>query len=497
MSKKNNTIAEQALSEMEEIKSSLKEGSKNIISSLMGEAVKDCIRESINEDDEDDDKDYEVLDAEQDAENDDDIEDNDADSKEEDAEESEPEEVPADDEKSDEEEDGDEWSEFEDYKVGDNEYDLTGVKDDETVVKVYKLLKDTDNVVVKKEGDKVQMQDKETGAEYLIDLGDDEEPESEEAPEAEGEMEEGCIKEDSFTKKPNEEEGEDGLTDAEREEAEREDPLKSDHMRFLTGESKKSKKTMKESKEVLFEVDLGYTDDYQDKDAIQGLNNAEPSKSGETLDAGVPKDAKKNFAGDAESKGEPFEEKVTEEVEDVDEEPINEEEIDETNISTSKNAVVKKIQHMAGPKQRNQSANGETGKTSTSPTMESYERKMKKALKENKSLKEAIVKIKGALQEAFVVNVNLGQFVKLVTENTTTQEEKVDILNRLNEAKTIEQSKALYESIKHDLNKSVSGTASINEGAIKLTESKGEEKEIYKSKELMDMIDLNRRMNLY
>ena len=39
-------------------------------------------------------------------------------------------------------------------------------------------------------------------------------------------------------------------------------------------EGKKSRKTMKESKErkeVLFEVDLGYTDNYQDEDPISGL----------------------------------------------------------------------------------------------------------------------------------------------------------------------------------------------------------------------------------
>ena len=44
---------------------------------------------------------------------------------------------------------------------------------------------------------------------------------------------------------------------------------------------------MKESKEVLFEVDLGYTDNYQDKDPIAGLSNNEPSKV-VNLGKGVP-----------------------------------------------------------------------------------------------------------------------------------------------------------------------------------------------------------------
>jgi hypothetical protein len=72
------------------------------------------------------------------------------------------------------------WDEFSDYQVGDsNTYDLTGENDYDTVVKVYKLLNDEDQVVVKKEGDKLNIQDNNAGTEYIIDLGGDDEPSGE------------------------------------------------------------------------------------------------------------------------------------------------------------------------------------------------------------------------------------------------------------------------------------------------------------------------------
>ena len=64
----------------------------------------------------------------------------------------------------------DEWSEFDKYKVSDGKYDFSNAEDDE-IVKVYKLLKDDDQVVVNKQDNKVNITDNETGAEYLIDLG--------------------------------------------------------------------------------------------------------------------------------------------------------------------------------------------------------------------------------------------------------------------------------------------------------------------------------------
>ena len=117
-------------------------------------------------------------------------------------------------------------------------------------------------------------------------------------------------------------------------------------------------------------------------------------------------------------------------------------------------------------------------------------KKLKKTVKE---LKEAIIAIKGNLSEAYVTNANLGKITKLFLENTTSQAEKVDIVNRFsNEAKTIEQSKALYESIKRELNKTTTNV-SINE-SVKVENKELNENKVYKSEDLIKTINFMERV---
>ena len=175
----------QALLEMEEITSAIKEESKKSLNALLSEAVRDAIREGCNEEDEEDD--YEVVDDEKndaiDTENETDATDSVEDAeKVEDGEDVQDVNTSGDvDAAQDAPEDGEgeeDWNEFGKYQVGDDTYDLTGENDYESVVKVYKLLKDEDHVIVKKDGDKIQLKDDSVGTEYVIDLGADEDGDS-------------------------------------------------------------------------------------------------------------------------------------------------------------------------------------------------------------------------------------------------------------------------------------------------------------------------------
>ena len=177
------SISAQTLEEMKQLQEAIKAESRNTIDSLLKEAVKQYIREA--EEDEDEtavENDYEVVDNE--------TENADTENTEEtpnDFESSEESEMPSNDEENAEEvsvedeteteEGDDEWSEFSKYQVNDDNdtYDLTGEEDYDEIVKVYKLLKNDDNVVVKHDGDKISLQDNETGAEYVIDLCNDNE----------------------------------------------------------------------------------------------------------------------------------------------------------------------------------------------------------------------------------------------------------------------------------------------------------------------------------
>jgi len=159
---KNKNTVKQAVLEAIQMKNAIKEESKNILKDMLSETVKDAIRESIEDDEEENDS-YEVVDD--DAQADDTVEEPETDSEDEEEPESDKEEEKS---KSDE----DEWDNYSDYQAGDeNTYDLTGVEDYDQIVKVYKLMKDDDQVVVKQDGDKIELTDNETGNEYVISLG--------------------------------------------------------------------------------------------------------------------------------------------------------------------------------------------------------------------------------------------------------------------------------------------------------------------------------------
>ncbi len=495
MSAKNKkSVAAEALMEMDSIKATLKEESKSTIANLLQEAVKDYMRDSIDGDDDD----MEIKDSEKETTDDgvesgesssesesefptgDDFEDVPEDKPQDGEEGSEDAEVPAEGDGEGDEADadaedgeGDEWSEFDEFKVDDNTYDLTGVKDYDKVVKVYKLLKDDENVVVKKDGDKITLKDGENDAEYVIDLGaedGDEEPVADES-----------------------------------------DSLNEGDANNIAGipqtynENKKNRKTMKENKEKVFEVDLGYTDNYQKEDPMDSnLSMKEPGK-GRDWDKGLPKGTEKPWVGDkVKSAGDPYGEgeavnEGEEPLEDITE-PTDQKEcnMEEAAMSTSRQADTKETKS-------NKSSNAQLPQVSKNVSVagtytdvklaESILAKSEAILKENKELKSTLSKVKSALQEALMVNVNLGKVTKLFLENSTTHKEKVDIINRFNEAKTIDQSNALYESIQRELKSAKQNvmleSKSLNAGGSEQIN----ENKIYESNDLLNIKDFMKRMD--
>lgn len=518
MSTKNKkNIASQALLEMESLKDSIKEESKNTLKSMLADVVKDVLRESVEEDE--DEKDYEVVDDEKNAE---DSDDKDTKDSEESGEVSEDgamgnEEEPVDsmgqeaaeapemgqegdmnqpvDAQEAPEESGegeDEWNNYSQYQVGDDTYDLTGEEDYDQIVKVYKLMKDEDQVVVKKDGGTLQLQDNGTGAEYVIDLGTDDDMESSDEGYESEEMTESRMNEGSNDPAcvPDEDD-EDYSFEYDSDEYDSDEEDSDDYGKNFEG--KKSRKTMKESKErkeVLFEVDLGYTDNYQDKDPISGLSNNEPSKSGKSWEKGVPTGTAKPWAGKSKDKGKPFEKTVNEEnADDCGAACGNEPVVDEsttTSIRGQKDMGTKK--HIPAPRKEN----GPKAKHHVS-TEGNYEEVVEAYKKENKNLKECILKLRNGLQEARVTNVNLAKVAKLFVENTVSKEEKINILNRFDkEAKTIEQSNALYESINKELNKATVKKNLTLENTMKSESSNSINEN--KSKDLLNTLDLIRRI---
>jgi hypothetical protein len=453
--------------------------------------------------------------------------------------------------------DGDDWAEFDKYKVSDDEYDFSNAEDEE-IVKVYKLMKNDDQILVHKDDDKVKIQDNETGAEYIVDLGGDDsasfdsddefdggedfdDDEDIDGGESDFELEAGDDSDDDdfdddadldsdmaefgdddedFDDEDfDDEEGEDTFeleTDDDGEDIEDEDDF-SDEDSDDNNEDEKD--NMKESTERMFELvleyksDLGYTDNYQNKDVMTTPDMSEPGKNVNDWDAGVPKGKSKPWSGkkggkkenqpfDGE-KGKTVEEGAVNELKTNAEHSANVGSTSRTDGPNNPRGRKGRSFHTAqngqetgtGDNAYKKSGNGGANNVDIDIKVENTLRKINKTLKENKELKNTLGTVMTSLKEAAVTNHNLAQIIKLISENSTTREEKEEIIRKFaNEAKTIDASKALYESLSNDLKKAKK--MNITEGALFSAESskKINETPIYKSQDIMESLDLMHRM---
>lgn len=368
--------------------------------------------------------------------------------------------------------DGEEWADFEKYKVSDDEYDFTNAED-EDIVKVYKLMKNDDQILVHKDDSgNVKIQDNEAGTEYLISLDDN--------PSAGA----GVISDEA-----------DGL----------EDDFENDF------------EDMNESRERMYELvleynsNVGYTDNYQKKDVMTNPGMSEPGKNVNDWDAGVPKGTSKPWSGKKDKANKPFDgekgKKVEEELEmgNVEECGDTEAPIEEAGHNVGGFVQQNSTSSSVVPNSNGRNARSRRGskgfKSTSQPRYsgegveESIKRKANKIFNENKELKNALTGVMNSLKEAAVTNHNLGMIIKLISENTTSQDEKMEIITRFtNEAKTVDASKKLYESISRDLKKSNKMNITEEKGLTVEGSKKINETSIYKSQDMLDSLDLMHRM---
>ena len=494
-------VVRESLLDYNTLANSLKENTESAVKALLGEAVRDTYAKLLSEDFDKDYEEGEVEDTSSDITNDAESSDVAADDAatadtEMDAEggEAVEDEIPAEDgvEASEGEvtdgEGGDEWAEFDKYKVSDDEYDFTNAEDEE-IVKVYKLMKNDDQILVHKDDNgNVNIQDNETGAEYLINLGDNGEAQGVAASEP---SDDEVIVDD--------EEGADDFG--------AEDDLDNNF-----------EDDMNESTEKMFELvleydsNVGYTDNYQKKDVMTNPGMSEPGKNVNDWDAGVPKGSEKPWSGYPGKKKKadaPFNAEKGKQVEEsVDECGNVEAPVEEaTNVGgfVQQNTTSKShVPNSNGRNARSMSKGGKRVKGTATPrysggeedsVSESFVKRANKALQENKELKGALTDLMEQLKKVSVTNHNLAQIIKLISENTTSQDEKKEIINRFkNEGKTVEASAALYESISRELKKSNKMNITEDKSLTVESSQKINETPIYKSKDMMDSLDLMHRM---
>ena len=364
------------------------------------------------------------------------------------------------------EDDDVDMSDMDEYRVEDG-YDLTQADDDD-VVKVYKRLKDDDHVVVVNDGDKVSIEDKDTGAEYIVQLND-------------GGIDDEVIADD--------EEGFDG-----------EDDFAADETTEDTEDDEMNEQFVYEVAMNEYDSHTGYKDDYQHQDVLTNDGMAEPSKFGRTIDKGVPMGTKKPWSGKTKKSDKPFEE---------------EENLEEASKTVSratyrhmgnKTSAPNNPGHMTQVSHRvsrkGQYQGDVKGAQDSEIQTESMVNKLKKALDENKRIvkeNEALMgylkKFKGMIREAAVTNYNLGQIIKLISENSTTKDEKREIITRFgNEANSIKASDALYESISAQLSKRTNPITESRSLTVESTQGRINETSIYMSDDMKKSLDLMARV---
>ena len=491
-------VVRESLLDYNTLANSLKENTESAVKALLSETVRDTYAKLLSEDDDKDYEEGEVEDTSSDIANDADTSNEDSTDGVDGVDTGMESEEPIDDaavegddvavdSEGEEGEGGDEWAEFDKYKVSDDEYDFTNAEDEE-IVKVYKLMKNDDQILVHKDDNgNVNIQDNETGAEYLINLGDN------------GEAQGVAASDDEII--ADDEEGADDFG--------AEDDFDNNF-----------EEDMNESTEKMFELvleydsNVGYTDNYQKKDVMTNPGMSEPGKNVNDWDAGVPKGDAKPFSGYLgkknkadkpfnDGKGKQVEESVDECGDGSVEAPMEE----ATNVggfvqqnSTSKSHVP----NSNGRNARSMSKGGKRVKGTATPrysggeedsVSENFVKRANAALTENKELKGALTDLMEQLKKVSVTNHNLAQIIKLISENTTSQDEKKEIINRFkNEGKTVEASAALYESISRELKKSNKMNITEDKSLTVESSKKINETPIYKSQDVLDSLDLMHRM---
>lgn len=441
------------LADKEELGKTLEESTKEALKGIVDEAVNKNLRSMISEAKEDDYEEEEVDDTEN-------IVDEPETSEEEpkDEETSEEPEESGDDANAEDTEEGEGlWNSLEQYKSEDGEYDLTGM-DSEDVIKVLRVMKPEDGVrVVRNNDGTIELTDEENDTEYVIEIGDDD------------------IDVDVIRDEDNDDD--EDVFDIEVDEC-------------------GNAPMMNEG-----EVDLGYTDNYQNVTAM--TMDPDDGEKTRKWNAGTPTGNGKRWVGNSGDMS-PYNKKVNESDEPIVEVVLDdaEENLQEKAESVANGSRTAQDLHHdedinAVPRHSRKRQNGKNA-TDKSSANEAFKRKVNAVLKENQQLKAIAEQIKNRLNEACVINASLGKIIKLVTENTTTRDEKINIVNRFNDVKTVKEGKALYEAIEKELKNShpINNVDKVMSGP--LTETKKTnivETPMFQSADLTETLDLMKRLD--
>lgn len=477
MANEKKSIIEEALLEAEQIDAAFKSNAKEILSQTMSSEIEEMVKESLTgskkrlkEEDEEEEMDLDLeLDTEEGEEEGEESEEMDLDMDTEEGEESEDmdldmdmdtEDMGMDLDLGDESEEGSEMDldmdmDMENEPSGEEmeTVDLTNVSDDSKLISVFKKMGPEDEIEVVNDNGMVTLKDNKSGSEYRIELnstGGVSNVETSEIELGEGTEESGEIIYEIVV--DDEDEMSDYMMDYASDE---------DEMSYMNSEDEMS----------------SYMD-YKKS----GLKN--PGKADLNKDHDISSyEKKRGMAIEKSMAGED----------------------DEDEMSYMSRRVTTKGRYATGNRTNTNAINrmgGAESYKSTYGMSESKTPQITKLIKENTNLNtkltsiesennelkdtqekmvEALKQFRKKLQEVAVFNSNLTYAVRLFTENSTTKEEKQEILKRLDSAKDLKESQSIYkqlvkeytngktpikESIEEKINKTASSGAQISESSV-------------------------------
>jgi len=127
---------------------------------------------------------------------------------------------------------------------------------------------------------------------------------------------------------------------------------------------------------------------------------------------------------------------------------------------------------------------------------EGTEKELQQLREKNEEYRKALNIFKEKLNEVAVFNSNLAYATRLFTENTTTKQEKINILRRFDSVETLKESKGLYKTLKEEFESKEANTISesmtekVSKTPVKGSSANLIESKTYENPQFMRMKDL-------
>ena len=495
MAEKQNLV-EEALIQMKSLENVVAENAKGILASTMKEEISELVKESLKTEE---DSELDLTSMEVDEQLDTDM-------------------VDVDDEESDDNEMDtddmeDDMDDMADMSSDDDEFDFTSMNmddeepidltmaSDEEILKVFKAMGEEDGIIVKRDGDTIDLEDTNEDVEYKISLGEQMEEDMDE------EMEEDM---DEELEEEFEEDESEVMFEIEMDDNDMDDfqeiSMDDDDDEF----------------EINFDdfEDLENSDDESDEEfEFKGdwNENADMKKS-ETKEGFKPKGTgmgKPKFSYEKQKGGFSEGEKV---------------EAKEGSMKMKPKGMgmgKPKFEYKEGEKMNMKKPMKKEGETSEASRtlangkrwgrqgldkpkaaprhlkVENVEKELTVLRERNEEYRKALNIFRGKLNEVAVFNSNLAYATRLFTEHSTTKNEKINILRRFDSVESLKESKSLYKTIKDELSSQGSATVvkeSLQE-KMERTPSSGSatnliESKTYENPQFSRMRDLMSKINI-